>query len=203
MSLPAASGPIDASVADTTVAWREVSQRLYPFVRGRVATDADADDVTQEVLIRMWQRLDTLQSADRLSAWMYRIARNAITDHHRASSVASRVVSVGDTSGLERADRDTTSPADDMAFELLMRVTNTFIDQLEEPYREALRLTEIEGLSQVEAAGRVGISVSGMKSRVQRGRIKLRERIEDCCVVALDSRKHVTDLAPRTSDCRC
>ena len=72
-----------------------------------------------------------------------------------------------------------------------------FVSMLPSPYREALTLTELEGLSQREAAEMLGISTSGMKSRVQRGRAKLRQALEDCCHIALDARGRVTDFEVR------
>lgn len=65
------------------------------------------------------------------------------------------------------------------------------------PYREALTLTELEGVTQREAARMLGVSVSGMKSRVQRGRERLRELFEECCEIALDARSRVVGCAPR------
>ena len=78
---------------------------------------------------------------------------------------------------------------------------------LPSPYREAITLTELEGLTQAEAARMVGISVSGMKSRVQRGRARLREMFEACCEIALDGRGAVMQCEPRPlehiPDCLC
>ena len=78
-----------------------------------------------------------------------------------------------------------------------------FVAQLRSPYREAVTLVELEGLTAREAAAMVGISVSGMKSRVQRGREQLRKLFEDCCEIALDVRGKVTDFAPRRPCSSC
>lgn len=76
------------------------------------------------------------------------------------------------------------------------------IDNLPEPYREAVVLTELEGLTQKELAGRLGISLSGAKSRVQRGRQQLKEMLFDCCRFEFDRRGGVVDCEPRSkSDC--
>jgi RNA polymerase sigma-70 factor (ECF subfamily) len=75
-----------------------------------------------------------------------------------------------------------------------------FIAMLSSPYREALTLTELEGLSQSAAAQMLGVSLSGMKSRVQRGRARLRELLDACCEIALDSRGHVLSFEPRSPD---
>jgi RNA polymerase sigma-70 factor (ECF subfamily) len=60
--------------------------------------------------------------------------------------------------------------------------------QLPPSYREALTLADLEGMSQAEAARRAGVSISGMKSRVQRGRRQLKAVLEECCRIQLDQR---------------
>ena len=69
--------------------------------------------------------------------------------------------------------------------------------------REALRLVEVDGVTQVEAARRLGLSVSGMKSRVQRARSRLRSVVEACCRVELDRRGGLVDYEPRGQGCGC
>ncbi len=77
-----------------------------------------------------------------------------------------------------------------------------FVAQLPSPYREAITLVELEGKTAKEAAEMVGISVSGMKSRVQRGRAQLRELFDRCCESAVDARGKPTDFTPRPN-CGC
>jgi RNA polymerase sigma-70 factor (ECF subfamily) len=92
-----------------------------------------------------------------------------------------------------------TSPADDASVEReLASYVAMFVALLPSPYREALTLTELEGLTQKQAADILGISLSGMKSRVQRGRQQLRGALEDCCHIALDVRGRVLSCEPRT-----
>lgn len=74
------------------------------------------------------------------------------------------------------------------------------LQRLPPAYREAIRLTELEGLNQAEAARRSGVSVSGMKSRVQRGRRQLRAVLEDCCRIELDRRGGVVTFDRRDSE---
>ena len=76
------------------------------------------------------------------------------------------------------------------------------IERLPEPYREALLLSEMEGMTQSAVAERLGISTSGAKSRVQRGREQLKAMILQCCHVDLDRRGNVLEYRQR-EDCRC
>ncbi len=75
------------------------------------------------------------------------------------------------------------------------------VESLPAIYRDALRLTEFEGITQTQAAARLGISVSGMKTRVQRARGQVKDRLLDCCHVDLDSRGGVTAYRTKRGSC--
>lgn len=176
------------------VPWSDVAERLRPFVARRVPP-SEIDDVVQDVLVRMHRGLSGVREDDRFAAWMFQIARNAITDAGRKRARAP--VSPGGE--LEEIPAQA-APSDDVdreAATALAGCVSMFVARLPSPYREALTLVELEGMTAREAAEMVGISVSGMKSRVQRGRAQLRELFERCCEIAVDARGKVTDFTPR------
>jgi RNA polymerase sigma-70 factor (ECF subfamily) len=72
---------------------------------------------------------------------------------------------------------------------------------LPSPYREAVTLIDLEGIPQKEAALRAGLSLSGMKSRVQRGRQALEQLVHDCCHIELDATGRVMDYELRGQSC--
>jgi RNA polymerase sigma-70 factor, ECF subfamily len=169
---------------------RAVAMRIRPFVERRVAAH-DVDDVMQEILQRVHDGFDTLHDDTRFVAWLHQVARNTIADHHRK---AGRREARHEAFAAEW--RDEAEEQEDAVASLSLFV-NAFVDMLPSPYREALRLTELEGLTMREAAEREDVSVSGMKSRVQRGRRLLRELFEACCEIALDARGRVVEYRPR------
>ena len=77
-----------------------------------------------------------------------------------------------------------------------------FVARLPEAYRHAITLVELQGLTQADAAKIAGVSLSGMKSRVQRGRRLLREMFEECCSLKIDARGRVTE-AERHEETGC
>ena len=170
--------------------WETIAGRLRPFIARRVGADADADDVLQEVLLRVHRGLPELRDDDRVGPWMFRIARNAIVDHLRVRSTRTPP---SDDAELEAA----TAEEEQDAAQAVVRALASFIADLPSPYREAITLTELEGRTQREGAEMLGIGLSAMKSRVQRGRAKLREMLDTCCEIALDARGHVIACAPR------
>ncbi|MEM1348738.1 MAG: RNA polymerase sigma factor SigZ [Myxococcota bacterium] len=172
---------------DVTQLWASFHEELWRFIRARVVADADADDLLQEVFLKLVTHGDTLRHQERVAGWLFRVASRAVVDHHRAKRSAPLHTEVTDLGEPSEG-----SPHTDLA-----HCVAPFVELLDEPYREALRLTELQGVTQVEAASRVGISTSGMKSRVQRGRRQLRGLIEECCHVEVDRRGAVIDFEPR------
>lgn len=174
------------------IPWSDVAERLRPFIARRVPP-SEIDDVVQDVLVRIHRGLASVRDDDRFAAWMFQIARHAITDAGRRR--ARTPVQPGDE--LEAAPAETDSDDDREAATALAGCVSIFVAQLPSPSREAITLVELEGKTAKEAAEMAGISVSGMKSRVQRGRAQLRELFERCCEIAIDARGKVTDFAPR------
>jgi RNA polymerase sigma-70 factor (ECF subfamily) len=195
--------PVPAN-APPDVVRRELNERVLGYVRRRVRSREDAEDVAQEVMLRIHRHSADIEHVDRMAAWVYRIAANAIADHYRRP--ARREVPSGQAADVP--ERDVATPADGVAepstAELrreLSQCLAPLIDRLAPAYREAIELTEFGGVSQVEAAARLGLSVSGMKARVQRARRQLRELLLECCHVELDRRRAVTEVKSRGGAC--
>lgn len=171
--------------------WLDAAARLRPFIARRVPAE-DVDDILQDVFVRMQRNLAALRDEDRLGAWLFQIARSAIADHGRARARHPRAAGAPPERPAE-PDLD----AEREAATALAGCVAAFVARLPSPYREAVTLVELEGLTAREAADLAGISVSGMKSRVQRGRAQLRVLFDTCCQIALDARNKVTAFTPR------
>lgn len=187
--------------------WQELHGHLRAFIRRRVRNEADVDDLVQRVSLQIVGGLGSLRKVERLHAWMYRVARHAIADHYR-SPIVRREHASGDTIELASASESVVSipveEDDRAAVRELATCLLPMIRQLPPPYQEAIRMADLDGLTQVEAARRARLSVSGMKSRVQRARLQLRAIVEECCRVDLDSRGSITSFASRRPErCAC
>jgi RNA polymerase sigma-70 factor (ECF subfamily) len=191
---------IDAGMSH---AYQELEARLRPFVARRVPP-ADVEDVVQDVFLRMQRGIAALRDEERFGPWVYRVARSAIADQRRARARHPLAEGEAPEGAIEPPDSEEEGAAE----QALARNVAPFIAMLPSPYREALTLTELEGMTQKEAAEMASVSLSGMKSRVQRGRERLRALFEDCCAIALDARGRVVTCEPRLDgkapkDCRC
>jgi RNA polymerase sigma-70 factor (ECF subfamily) len=183
----------ESSRVDPGRLWQDFAAPLRAFLARRVPPGVDPDDLVQDVFLRVIRRLDSLRSTERPEGWLFQIARNALRDSLRA-----RLRRDGRTDGLDVDVPAEADPISERAAEAELAPCLTgMIRDLAEPYRTALTLTSLRGLSQVDASRLAGISVSGMKSRVQRGREQLRQMLVRCCAIAVDVRGGVSDFHPR------
>lgn len=189
---------------DTERVWSELHSNIRGFVRRRVRQPADVDDIVQRIFLQVHRSLPTLRDADRLHAWLYQTARRAIADYYRAAAQRHEVALSAAVEVVPETGRGMGDVLEDQAAALqeLSGCLTPLLAGLAETDREALRLIEVDGLTQVEAARRLGLSVSGMKSRVQRARVRLRSVVEACCRVELDRRGGLIAYEPRSGgDC--
>jgi RNA polymerase sigma-70 factor (ECF subfamily) len=190
-----------AAAPDAEAIWRDFHDGLLGFIERRVRSREIAEDILQDVMLRIHRQADGIERAEAVGAWVHAIARNAIADHYRSAQVR-REVATGRDIDPELAGESEAEAAD--ARGELAACVAPLLTRLPPRYREALNLTEVEGLTQAEAARRLEISVSGAKARVQRGRAQLRELLLDCCQVELDRRGGITQYQPRSGSCeRC
>lgn len=165
--------------------------KLHRFIAGRVPDPDTAEDILQDVYLKIHSHIDGLRETDRLESWVYQITRNAIIDYYRRARPQDEL------------SESLASPLDeepDAVSELASSVRE-MLDCIPDKYREALEMTELQGLSQAELAIRLDITVSGAKSRVQRGREKLKAAFLDCCHFEFDRLGKVMDYHPKCERC--
>ena len=174
----------------------DIRHVLRDFIARRVGDLHLAEDLTQEVLVKAYR---SGVDVDNVAAWLYRIARNTVVDHFRSQGRHPAPEALPDD------ELDTAEPGDDdgRAVRELAQCLRPLIEQLDPIYRDALTLTELDGLTQSEAARRTSISTSGMKSRVQRGRAQLKSALLECCVVRTDVGGRISGYTSRPSGCDC
>lgn len=176
MDDPASKG--DRAALPVYLALRE---GLRAYVARRVRPE-DVDDLVQDVLLRMHERAGELRDEARVAGWAFRIAQSVVADHHRKK----RPESAG--SGPEPTDEES---AEDNVNHAVAGWLHPMLALLPDEYAEALERVDVQGLGQREYAEQAGLSVSGAKSRVQRGRRMLQELVRACCELELDVRGNV------------
>lgn len=175
--------------------WREYHSRLRAYIRSRVSDAAATDDILQEVFLKMQSGLDSLRDESKLKSWLYRIAGNAIVDYFRSRKPGMEIP--------EWLAQPETDPGD-KALQELSQCLRPMIQLLPENYRQAITLSELDGLTQKEVAEMQGTTLSGAKSRVQRGRALLKNMLHDCCRLEFDHGGRLCDYEQKGGSCdRC
>ncbi|MBF6468693.1 sigma-70 family RNA polymerase sigma factor [Nocardia beijingensis] len=179
--------------------WRRFSSDLRAFIARRVSRPEDADDILSIVFLRMAKSLDNLRDQDRLLGWMYAITRNAITDYYR-SAPHRRELPVDAVPDNPSAGGDELD-ADEAAQKELASCLVPMLSALPAEQAAAVQMVDLDAHTHASAAEQAGISVSGMKSRVQRGRAALHAQLHACCQISQDRTGHVHDYQPRDGAC--
>lgn len=173
-----------------TSVWSNVQEKLKGFVFKYTKDKAITDDIVQDVFLKVHDKVDQLKESEKLVSWIFQIARNTVTDYFRKKG---RVINSMDI------DWETESKSlNDCVSTCLQDMMTT----LPEKYRHALELTELKNLSQLELAKELNISYSGAKSRVQRARQILKEKMNSAYLIKFDAYGNVT-VCENRGPCAC
>lgn len=191
--------------------WAALDASVRRWLRRRVPHGA-LDDLAQETLLRVHRTLTP--KVRNPEAWALRAAHSVLVDHLRASArqrdaatepavlAALTPLVTGDASDRPDAGLDA---AADRALDLaIARCISRGVLDLPAEQREAIALVSEQGLTSAAAAARAGISVPGLKSRVQRGRVAVIEQTSRCCAIERDRRGRPLSISPRAGKvCTC
>lgn len=178
--------------------WHQFARPLRSFIGRRAPQEVETEDLLQDVFLRIQKNLPRLRDSDRIDAWIFQIARAVVADafRRRARGEAWTEVSAAEIKADDVAAPVASEEHERAAEIALASCLANLIGHMQEPYRQAIELTEIRGMTQVAAARAVGVSTSGMKSRVQRGRRQLKAVIEQFCRIETDVRGSVIECDP-------
>lgn len=184
----------------TTTTIPEVAERLAPqreaiyrYVLGIVHNPAEAEDLTQEALLRAYGKLDTLKDPARLVPWLYRIATNVTYDRFRQASYRQRPQPLSheaDAPESEAVEVADTGPRLDTLMEQqeMSSCVHDYIAALPESHRAVILLHDVQALTNPEIAEMLGLSLATVKIRLHRARNRLRAALGEGCSFSIDER---------------
>ena len=167
------------SASPVELLYQEFSSRLNGFVMRRVNDRELAEDIVQDVFVSLVST--DVDSIENVSGWLHRVARNAIIDRRRSAQRRELPTD-------EVPDVLVNEDEDEAIWDEIIACLQPFLDGLGAEQRAALEMTDLGNLTQAEAAERAGVSVAGMKSRVQRARRQLLHDLQECCAITVDGR---------------
>jgi len=156
---------------DSEKVWVNFSSKLKNFLLKRLGDNDVANDLLQEVFLKIHLNVSKLKDETKLENWVFQIAYNQLKDYYRKNK-QEQIELLEANEVVDEAMSDDHSPVDCLI---------PFIDSLPEKYKLAIRLSAVDGLKQSEIAQKLGVSLSGAKSRVQRGREMIKQHFIDCC----------------------
>ncbi len=158
--------------------WQQYGNNLRAMLRAKIGNPDDAEDLLQDILLKSYQQLPSLKDETKLKAWLTRVARNAIVDHYRQKDRSPDL----SNESLWYATHE------EGVLEELSDCIRPFVDALPADTAALIKAVDLQGASQKQLARQQGLSYSGLKSRVQRGRLQLRQLYQACCELELDHR---------------
>jgi len=165
-------------MSSTSEVWNIFHDNIYHFIRKRIDDESDVQDILQDVFIKIHLNKDKIKDESKVQSWIYQVARNTINDFFRSKS---KMLLDSDVPELE--DQTVGFYGKQEIFCCL----HPFVEELPEKYKEAIKLSDLEGKKQQEVADLLNISLSGVKSRIQRAREILKHKFVDCCNFSLNA----------------
>ena len=178
---------------EITSIWENFHKELKVFIQNKTRNAADTDDILQDAFIRIINNMDKVNQSANIRHYLFGIVRNAIYDHFNRKKTVLYTAELKDVLSDEEAQSLNSAVAD--------CCIRPFINKLPEHYREALLITEFQDISQKELAAKLNISYSGAKSRVQRGKEKLKELLLECCPYKSDIYGNL--ISEENNNCGC
>ncbi|MBM7582783.1 RNA polymerase sigma-70 factor (ECF subfamily) [Caldicoprobacter guelmensis] len=179
---------------DVGILWEELSPKLKTFILKKVGNRQDAEDILQDVFLKICSNIDQIKDSGRIYAWIYQITRNTIADYYRAKR---DTIEISDLSETDITDSD----EGEMINELVLCL-KSILESLPGKYKQAVKLTELGGLTQKELARKLGMSISGAKSRVQRGKAMLKKKFLECCKFQFDVYGNIIEYQHKEDNCK-
>lgn len=159
--------------------------RIYRYIRAIVQDPAEAEDLTQDALVRAYCKLDSLRNSASFTSWLYRIATHVAYDRLRRRARRAPLRSDVDLDAVDLPDGKTPSVLETVAQRELSAHLQRHLDVLSDTYRVVVLLHDVHGLTGPQTAAATGLSLPNVKIRLRRARAKLRAAIEAdpafCC----------------------
>jgi RNA polymerase sigma-70 factor, ECF subfamily len=184
---------------EITSLYNRFHKLLHNYIALRVSNKQDVEDLLQDVFVKIFLNIRKLENGERLNSWVFSITRNSIIDYYRRNGNGKHKSSQLDDNLIEQLTPDEEIDTTKGLAEYL----KTIIHQLPEEYRGIIYDSEIEGIKQKDLAEKYAVPYPTLRSKVQRGRAKLKVMLDQCCRIETDKRGNVLECTPRETDCDC
>lgn len=166
--------------------WDEYHNHIRNFVLHKTNHHTDTEDIVQITFMKAYEGMARLQDEEKRRAWIFQIARNSIVDHFRKEKKTETLLD-----NVNMVEEELVADCNSEAVAGMMSI----LTRMPNKYREALELSELQGMSQKQLSEQLNISYSGAKSRVQRGRQLVKEMMTSCCTIEADHYGNIVEYS--------
>ncbi|HAS74107.1 MAG TPA: RNA polymerase sigma factor SigZ [Clostridiales bacterium UBA8960] len=166
---------------DITNVWNQFRSELLNFIKTKVSDGFIAEDILQEVFVKIYKNMDQLEDQAKLRAWLYKITKNTIVDYYKKNK--NPLLFVDEFDFEPNADEDVYN---DNYNDEMSKCLKTFLFDLPDKYKEPLEMFDLKEMKHADISKALNLSVSGSKTRIQRAREMLRTVLSECCEVKFD-----------------
>ncbi|MCE3227150.1 MAG: subfamily polymerase sigma-24 subunit [Bacteroidetes bacterium] len=170
---------------------------LFTYIYGKVNNREDAEDILQNVFLKMHTNIGTLSDKEKITNWLYRITRNSIIDYYRTTKNKKKKLEFS-----EKLPADLMDEENDDNTKGMDKCLGGFIKQLPEEYKSIIIDSEIKGIPQKELSSKYDLAYPTVRSRVQRGRERLHKMFTNCCSIQTDSRGNIIEASLKKENCQ-
>ena len=174
--------------------YKQFHSELFGYVKSKVRSREDAEDILQNVFVKISSSIDKLDEDVKIKNWIFTVTRNTIIDYYRLNTNRKKLAMSDELNEdiAEVVELDQTKGLD--------QCMGSMIGLLPDEYRDIIVESEIKGIKQKDLAEKYGIAYPSMRSKVQRGRERLKQLFYNCCHIETDKLGNVME-AQGKSDC--
>ncbi|MGD9567014.1 MAG: RNA polymerase sigma factor SigZ [Sedimentibacter sp.] len=162
--------------SEINTVWNKFKNELLNFIKAKVKDEYEAEDILQEVFIKIYRNIEQLDDETKIKSWMYKITNNTIIDYYRKRKDSA--LQIDNIESILENGEENTNMNDEM-----FTCLKLFLYELPDKYKEPIEMYEFKGMKHREISKKLNISLSGSKTRIQRAREKLREVLTQCCEI--------------------
>lgn len=146
------------------------SKSLKKYIAYATNNSCNTDDILQEVFIKLYQNMDSIKSSEKVKSWLYSVTKNTIIDYYRKEK---KTEILQDDLYIQKNGLSCYDEIGECVLGLILKT--------EKDYAEIIRLYEYKGLSAQEISNILDMPLSTVKSKINRGRKKIKQALFECC----------------------
>lgn len=174
----------------TQYIWNTYSEDVKRFVLNKIKNEQMANDLLQDIFIKIHSKLGTLHNLSKLKSWVFTIARNTVYDHFKSNSFSVEIT------------EDSIAPNEESQTHTEKDCLYGILKNLPKKYRKPLFLSDIKGLKQEEVANLLNLPLPTIKSQIQRTRKLIKQGYIDCCNFEINKKGFLVGEIKEKQDCK-